>query len=266
MKKIAILAGAALASTLAFAAPASAQTNIEVGRQTLLDNGAAPATLRLNLTGQATATGTHSLTCTLEYVGGAPTGTALEDFTALSIPTNPSANGNANETVSGQVSLQYTGRINPKGMAVGDAVYRGSFDAAAVAAAAPSPLLCPNGATVPNLGFRAAVPGTNGQDAVIGSDAVPAIYGTKKEEVCMAAAQANPHDDLIPGKCPDVPDLNNVIQAPRDAVIGRDAIPATNGTPQIDGVSVTYRYVPSNASFFQSGLTVLVEGQTVTVQ
>lgn len=275
-----ILAATALISMIVVPSAAMAQTTFEIGRQTLLDNGSAPATLRSTLPGTATATGTHSLTCTLEWVSASPTDTALTDFNALSIDNNPSATGKASEPVVGSVTLTYNGRINPKGMAVGDAMYSGSFDSVAVAAAAASPLSCPNGDTL-TLGFRERIPGDPGQEevlAVIGKDA---LYGTKDDTACMAARKAlvDAHNATVNkdekdkhwgyaygDHCPQLIDYTNVITAAVDPVEGKSFRAKVDEVPEVKAQTVTYRYAPSNASFSQSGLTVLVEGQTITAQ
>lgn len=273
--KSTILAATALVSMMAVPTAAMAQTSFEIGRQTLLENGSAPATLRSTITGTATATGTHSLTCTFEWVTAEPTGTALEDFNGLSVHQSPSAIGNASAPVSGLVTLTYNGRINPKGMAVGDAMYQGSFNAVTVAAAAASPLSCPEGDTL-TLGFRPEVPAVEGQDAIAAVTASDAIYGLKDDEECKARRRAQVDAEraatgnngigyAFGDHCPQITDTSNVIQAAVTGVEGREAIARVEGVPEVRAQTVTYRYVPT-ASFSQSGLTALVDGQTITAQ
>jgi hypothetical protein len=285
MKKIAILAATALASTLAFAAPASAQS-IEVGRQTLLDNGSAPATLRTTLKAQVTSNGTHRLDCTLN----APTLTtpsASEDFAALNVPTSSSETSNTPVNV-GEVILTYNGRINPKGMAVGDAMYAATLTPVAASSQSASGLSCPAARDV-SVGFRAAVAGDPGQPFIAAVAADPgqpfiaavegkeAVYGTMPEPICKALALADApgrqHDKV--SDCPKVPDLSNLIsaaveavagqayRAPVEAVIGQEFRPAIQAVDAVPAQTVTISYTPTY-SFSQTNISVTVDGQNFT--
>jgi hypothetical protein len=259
MKKIATLAATALASTLAFATPAAAQS-IEVGRQTLLDNGSAPATLRLNLTAQVTANGTHTLTCALNQPV-LTTPSAMEDFAALGVQSSIITNSTTPVTV-GALTLTYGGRINPKGMAVGDAIYTGSATPVSSSSATASGLSCPQDRQV-SVGARDAIPGHPGQPFIAAVPAVDPVYGTKKEEACMILAQADPKDDLIPGKCPDVIDTSVIVTPGQEAVAGQEFIAAVADVPAVPAQSVTISYTPSY-SFSQTNISVVVDGQTFT--
>jgi hypothetical protein len=268
MKKFVYMAAAAAVALTSTTAVAS--TPIEVGRQTLLDNGSAPATLRLNLTGAVTANGTHSLTCTLSWTGAAPTGTALDDFSALNVATSNSSSSSA--PVSGTVNLAYSGRINPKGMAVGDAIYTGSFSHGQSGNSNVSGLSCPTGATL-TLGFRAAVPGSPGQDYVAPVAGKEAEYGRKQDTVCHAARKAvvdairaaGGNEGYAYGEhCPDLIDYSNVISPAVVPVAGQDYIAPVQGAPEVAAQTVTYGYTPSY-SFTQSGATVVVDGYTLTI-
>jgi hypothetical protein len=264
MKKFVYMAAAAAVALASTAA--SASTAIEVGRQTLLDNGSAPATLRMSLSGSVTANGTHSLTCTLSWTGAAPTGTALDDFNALNIAASSSSSSSA-PVSGGTVSLLYSGRINPKGMAVGDAIYNGSYSHGQTGNSNVSGLSCPNGATL-SLGYRAAVAGNPGQPQIDAVSAQPATYEQMPEPVCKAAALADNGPGgtniLKVGDCPKVDDLSKMLTPPVQAVPGQSYIAPTTGTPEVQAQSVTYSYTPSY-SFSQTSLTVMVDGYSFTV-
>jgi hypothetical protein len=257
MKKIAFLAATALAMTSTMA---SAQA-IEIGRQTLLDNGSAPSNLRLALKGAVTANGTHTLVCVLNQPNFVAA-SGSSDFAALNV-TSIITTTSGTPIGGKEIELAYTGRINPKGMAVGDAVYTGSFTPITSSTQELSNLSCPEERTV-HVGYRAAVAGDPGQEAVQAVDGKEAIYDTMPEPVCKAAALADNGQGtnvLKVGDCPKVPDYGKLLFAAVEPVEGQAYRPSTLGTPEVPDQAVTISYTPAY-SFQQSGLVLQVDGQT----
>jgi len=128
-----ILAATALVLTSSMAAAAP----LSVSRQVLLDGGAVASGLRLEESVTVSALATTTGTCALTWgSNGAPT---THPF-ATSVPATTDT-----QTVSTSVTMRAS-RVNPQGMAIGQAVYNGDW-----APAAPSGVTatlqasCPNG-------------------------------------------------------------------------------------------------------------------------
>jgi hypothetical protein len=163
MKKFVYLAAAAavaLTSTAASANPYS----ISVSRHVFLDGGLAGSSLLKTEVAQATVGATHSTLCTLSYGGpSAPVGIDA----AVPVSDSGSASGGVTLTAD---------RVNPKGMAIGEAIYTGTFTATASA----SNLSCAAGGTYEVIT----------QEAQQGPLISEATTTSVQDEVCRAARKA----------------------------------------------------------------------------
>lgn len=225
MKKFVYLAAAAAVALTSTAASANPY-NVSVGRQVFLDGGLAGSSLLRNETAQVSVAATHSALCTLAYTGAsAPAGVATSEMVS------------AGATASGMVVLT-ADRVNPKGMAIGEAVYTGTFTATAPAAN----LSCPSGGTYELVT----------QEAQAGALISDAVMAEEPEPVCKEAAQADPKDDLVVGKCPKIwvevspavygPDIPEIRQTfSYSYALGTVSTTyASCGTGSLDGVGFTF--------------------------
>lgn len=233
MKKI-FLAAAAL-SALAVPTAAVAAT-VEIQRETFLDNGVAPTSLQKYETVNVSANGTvSSYQCALSWMGTAPTAAELASPAPGNTVPSMSVTGTtaAFSAVPGTLLLTYNGRINPQGMATGNAVYEGEPVDTVISAGAVT-LGCPLGGTV-TLGYVAPTAGTTVETM---------------DEVCKEARRA--YVDSLGG-----PGANG---AEEGYAFGKHCATQSTvgGDPGNPGTPFTYEYVAPS-----SGVTLTTTSVTV---
>jgi hypothetical protein len=255
-----ILAATALVSMMAVPTAAMAQTatfsSVSVSRQVLLDGGAIGSQLLRDETATLSTTGTVSATCALSWDGN------RVDPTLAHLANE---NVSASATVTGTTTMRAT-RVNPQGMAIGQAIYEGSW----TTPAATHNLSCPNGGsrTVPAV-YGDPIPAVYGDPipAVYG-DPIPAVTEQQPEPVCKAFAQANPQDGFNVGR--DCPKITVVITPAQPGALITPEQPGALITPAQPGplitpeITYTYSYTLGQVSLAATGGTGRIDGVSFT--